>query len=331
MKLLLIGCSGFIGTNLSRRLLHSGHDIRIFDKRPSQLFNDHATIGDIRDTSALEAAVEGVDAIYNLAAEHRDDVRPLSLYYEVNVQGAKNVVNAAEKAGVKKIIFTSSVAVYGFTQRDTDETGEFNHFNEYGRTKLEAEMVYQDWVRKAPDRSLTIIRPTVVFGEGNRGNVFNLLRQIASGKFIMVGNGRNHKSMAYVGNIAGFLEYALDFDPGERIFNYADKPDFDMNTLISLVNRKMGKGNGVGLRFPYWLGYLGGLVYDIAGRITGKKFSISVIRMKKFCSNTQFSSASIHHTEFTPPVSLQEGIERTIQFEFLDKKSSKHEVVFYTE
>lgn len=241
------------------------------------------------------------------------------------------MVEAAKKSGVRKIIFTSSVAVYGFTQHDTDESGEFRPFNEYGRTKLEAEAVYQEWVRKSPDRSLTIIRPTVVFGEGNRGNVYNLLNQIASGKFIMVGSGRNHKSMAYVENIAAFLKHSLTFGAGEYIFNYADKPDFDMNTLIRLVNKKLGKGNSVGLRFPYWLGYMGGLAFDIAGRITGKKYSISVIRMKKFCSDTQFSSAGIQQTGFVLPRSLAEGLERTIQFEFLDPKTDKHKVVFYTE
>ena len=331
MSFLVIGGSGFIGSNLSKLLLQSGHDIRIFDKRPSQLFNDMTTLGDVRDTAALASVVEGVDVIYNLAAEHRDDVRPVSLYRDVNVQGARNVVEAAERAGVKKIIFTSSVAVYGFTHRDTDETGKFQPFNEYGRTKLEAEQVYQEWVRKSPERSLTIIRPTVVFGKGNRGNVYNLLRQIASGKFVMVGSGRNHKSMAYVENIATFLAYSATFGPGEHVFNYADKPDFDMNTLVFLVNKKMGKGQGVGLRFPYWLGYLGGMAFDIAGRITGKKFAISVIRMKKFCSSTQFSSSRIQEKGFVPPISLSEGLEKTLQFEFLDPKTDKHNVVFYTE
>ena len=331
MKILVVGGSGFIGTRLVEELLRAGHYASIFDKHESADFNQLVTIGDVRDQGALNSALKDIDAVYNLAAEHRDDVMPSSLYYDVNVQGAKNLVQLAEQAGVRKIIFTSSVAVYGFTERDTDESGEFRPFNEYGRTKLDAEKVYQEWVRKSPGRSLTIIRPAVVFGEGNRGNVYNLLNQIASGKFIMVGNGRNHKSMAYVENIAAFLEFALKFDPGEHIFNYADKPDFDMNTLVALVNRKMGKGDGVGIRFPYWLGYLGGMFFDIAGRITGKKFPISVIRMKKFCSDTQFSSSKIQKTGFVPPRSLAEGLERTIQFEFLDTKSDKHRIVFYTE
>lgn len=74
----------------------------------------------------------------------------------------------------------------------------------------------------------------MVFGEQNRGNVYNLLRQIASGKFIMIGSGQNRKSMAYVENVAAFIEHALGFGPGVHIYNYIDKPDFDMNTLVAI-------------------------------------------------------------------------------------------------
>jgi nucleoside-diphosphate-sugar epimerase len=103
----------------------------------------------------------------------------------------------AEEKGIKTIVFTSSVAIYGFAPLGTDESGEINYFNDYGRTKYEAELVYKAWYEKDPEnRKLVIVRPTVVFDEQNRGNVYNLLRQIASGKFMMIGNGENRKSMA---------------------------------------------------------------------------------------------------------------------------------------
>ena len=74
-------------------------------------------------------------------------------------------------------------------------------------------------------KTLVIIRPTVVFGEGNRGNVFNLMNQIAKNRFMMVGSGTNRKSMAYVENVAAFLEYSLSFQSGLHVHNYVDKPD----------------------------------------------------------------------------------------------------------
>lgn len=83
---------------------------------------------------------------------------------------------------------------------------------------------------------MTIIRPTVVFGEGNRGNVYNLFRQIASGRFVMIGSGNNMKSMAYVENIAARLEHALDQQSTYQVSNYVDKPDFTMNQLVDVIS-----------------------------------------------------------------------------------------------
>jgi len=326
----IIGGSGFIGTKLAGRLLDAGHSTRIIDKAESRVYPELWIKGDVRDRHSLPSALEGCDVIYNLAAEHRDDVMPRSLYYDVNVGGAENVCQAAEELGVKKIIFTSSVAVYGFTEKETDESGELRPFNDYGRTKLEAEKVYRGWQEKSGARSLTIVRPTVVFGEGNRGNVYNLLNRIASGKFLMVGNGRNHKSMAYVGNVVSFLEFALRFGPGIHLFNYIDKPDLDMNSLVSLVNEKIGNGREKLFRLPYRLGYAGGLVFDAASRLTGKKYPISSIRIKKFCSDTQFTSYRIRETGFTPPYSLEEGLHRTIRYEFLRPRTGP-DILFHTE
>lgn len=112
-------------------------------------------------------SIGGSDVLINLAAVHRDDVRPLSLYDDVNVGGARSVCEAARKHNITKIIFTSSVAIYGFAAPDTDESGIVDYFNDYGRTKYLAECVYKEWQQEDPDnRSLIIVRPTVIFGEG---------------------------------------------------------------------------------------------------------------------------------------------------------------------
>ncbi|MBZ0253343.1 MAG: NAD-dependent epimerase/dehydratase family protein, partial [Candidatus Methylomirabilis sp.] len=259
----------------------------------------------------------GCVAVYNLAAEHRDDVRPESLYEEVNVGGARSLCAVADAAGIDRIVFTSSVAVYGLPERETDETAAPDPFNEYGRTKLAAERVFQAWRAARPEtRSLTIIRPTVVFGEGNRGNVYNLLRQIASGLFVMVGDGRNRKSMAYVENMAAFLEFVLDAEAGERVVNYADKPDLDMNALVALAREAFGRRPAPALRLPYGLAYALGRSLDAVAAATGRSFPVSAVRVKKFCASTAFSARRAAELGFKPAVSLEEGLRRTIASEF---------------
>jgi nucleoside-diphosphate-sugar epimerase len=324
----ILGGSGFIGTRLCARLRDSKALFQIIDKAPSTFFPDDLINADIRYPLLINFFMQP-SALINLAAEHRDDIQPKSLYDDVNVLGAKNVCDLARTKGISKIIFTSSVAVYGFAPLNTNEFGAISPFNDYGRTKWEAEQIYKKWQLEDPNnRTLVIIRPTVVFGERNRGNVYNLLKQIASGKFVMVGDGLNRKSMAYVENVAAVLEYALNFKPGIHIYNYIDKPDFTMNQLVAHVNKLLNRSKFIKLRSPIFFGLLIGLSFDLVAKITGLKFSISAIRIKKFCANSVYDSA-INETGFSPPVHLIDAIDKTIRFEFLE--NHKNEQVFYSE
>lgn len=326
----IIGGSGFIGTRLMRRLKKNNLvDSKIVDKAPSKAFPNLVTLSDVRSVEQLRESILDGSLIVNLAAEHRDDVRPLSLYDEVNVCGAENICIVAREKCVKTIIFTSSVAVYGFAPIGTDESGKIAPFNDYGRTKYEAELVFNAWQAEAPEeRTLVIIRPTVVFGEQNRGNVYNLLRQIASGKFVMVGHGENRKSMAYVENVAAFIEYSMSFKPGVHIYNYIDKPDFTMNSLVANVNIILGRSEKIGFRLPFAVGYLIGKVFDLVAAMTGKRFAVSSIRVKKFCANSVYNTA-IDKTGFVRPVPLEQAIAQTVRHEFLENHDG--EALYFSE
>lgn len=316
MRILVTGGSGFIGTRLVEILVGAGHEVKIFDKAPSRRFPDLMHLGDVRDLSALTAAVRGNDLVYHLAAEHKDDVRPPTLYAEVNVGGATNLAAACEQGGVSKIVFTSTVAVYGLGVKAPTEDSPPNPFNEYGRSKLMAEKILGAWAAAQRPRSLVIVRPTVVFGEGNRGNVFNLARQIAMGGFLMVGNGRNRKSMAYVENVSSFLATLADAEEkGTITLNYSDKPDLTMRELVGAVRASLGLSERY-LAIPYWLGVAGGACLDLLSAATGRVFPISVIRIRKFCSETTVSSERVSESGFTPPYTLSEGLSRFLRHEF---------------
>ena len=313
----IVGGSGFIGTRLANRLISEGCTVRIVDKRSSTEYPDFWVRADVRDEESLKTALKDCTAIFDLAAVHRDNVRPRSLYYDTNTEGACNICRAAEENGIEKILFTSTVAVYGVTDGETDEEAVRRPNNDYGKSKKEAEDIYLEWRRHGNNRGLTIVRPTVVFGEHNRGNLYNLMNQIHRGSFIMIGKGISIKSIAYVENVASFLAFHLQFGPGERMVNYADKPDFDMNQLVTAIYGLLGKEPRIPIRLPYSFGILGGIVFDALSVMTGKEYSISTRRVKKFCASTQFSSSSIKRTGFIPPFSLSEGLERTVRHEFL--------------
>jgi len=319
-RIALVGASGFIGTRLIE--LIGKENCYNIDKNPSEKYSDITTIQDIREKNLEKVLPVSTDTVILLAAEHRDDVSPISLYYEVNVNGTRHVLDAMDKQGITSIIFISSAAVYGLNNKNPDEQFPPDPFSHYGKSKWQAEKVLREWQLKDPEnKALTIIRPSVAFGEKNQGNVHNLLRQIASGRFLMIGRGENRKSMAYVGNVAAFIKFCIETNkPGLSVLNYTDQPDLTMNELVlqaeESLNRKLPS-----LRLPYWIGMSGGLIFDLMARITGRKFPISSIRIKKFCATTQIDASKAHSSGFKAPFTYAEGLDRTLKSEFGEKIS----------
>jgi len=321
----IVGGYGFVGTRLSEVMSLNDIEHNIFDNKADINSENYLDVEHLESLDVLNNS----SVIINLAAIHRDDIKPVTRYDDVNIGGAINICKCAEKFNINTIIFTSSVAIYGFAPKNTGEEGAPNYFNDYGRTKYEAELIYKAWQKVDPDnRSLIIIRPTVIFGEGNRGNVFNLLNQINNKRFLMIGSGNNFKSMAYVENVAAFIKYSLDFGTGVHIYNYIDKPDFNMNLLVKTIRKTLFNKNNIGIKIPLFIGISLGYIADLMTIIFKKKLPISSIRIKKFTSDSMFTS-SIDKSGFIPPVTLEEGLQKTLKYEFLEDNKDKK--IFYTE
>ena len=141
-RFFVIGGSGFVGTRLIAEL--GSMNCVNFDLKMSNSFGEVTRIGDITESStiAIDATSESVVL---LAAEHRDDVTPTTKYYLTNVEGTRNVLKEMDKAGVKNLIFTSSVAVYGLNKNNPDEGHAIDPFNHYGRSKWAAEQEIKAW------------------------------------------------------------------------------------------------------------------------------------------------------------------------------------------
>ncbi len=324
--ILVIGGSGFVGSFFIKEFDKSL--ISNLDKNPSPFFNNITKIGDIRNKNEIKIP-KGTRSVLLLAAEHRDDISPTSLYYDVNVKGTKNVLDVMDEMGIKNLTFTSSVAIYGLNKDNPDENHKEDPFNHYGKSKWQAEMIIKKWYENDPkNKSINIIRPTVIFGERNRGNVYNLFRQISSGRFMLIGNGINKKSMAYVGNIVSFIKNRMEFcEIGYNVFNYADKPDYNMIELVHIIQKKMKLKQST-FKIPFFAGMLGGYIFDLISFISNKKLPISSVRVKKFCATTQFDASKLNSI-FNPPYSLEQAINKTLDHEFINKKDD--DILFYSE
>jgi nucleoside-diphosphate-sugar epimerase len=327
MTVTVIGGSGFLGTSVCKILEKNRVKFHILDLKISEAYRTRTTLVDIRNLEKLRAIKLG-DIVIHLAAIHRDDTPNLDDYYSVNVTGTRNITEVMSHQGAKKLIFTSSVAVYGINAQDAREDTTPKPVNDYGKSKLQAEHVISKWLETDIERTATIIRPTVIFGIGNRGNVFNLIRQIKSRFFVMIGDGKNKKSMAYVENIAEFIVQAVFKNSEYSLINYADKPDYSMASLTHDIRIALGHHDRVSLCIPLRLALAIGHGIDQMARVLRKKLPISRVRIEKFATESTFS-ADRAFEDYKPKFSLKEGLEKTIREDIC--KNGGAETVFYTE
>ena len=315
MTIVIVGGSGFIGTHLTRRLQAEGQDVRIVDVVPSRLMPEASVAADVRDEDALRRVFADASAVVLLAAEHRDDVRDPSRYYSVNVDGMTAVCRAAECADVSRIIFTSSVAVYDFgASHPIDELTTPAPTNHYGRSKLLAEQVLERWRKSSDDRRAVIVRPTAVLGEGSKGNIRTLIASIRAGRFVMVGRGRNRKSLCYVGNLVSLLALLLRETPKELTVNAVDKPDFTMGALVRFIRKELGVARLIDrVRVPYSVAVAGGQAAALAGRVLGREVQTTALRIRKFRTETMVESKVFGQMPLEPRVPLEEGLRSMIR------------------
>lgn len=164
MKVLIIGSAGFIGSFLTKRLTEKGYEVRGMDINPGAAKENLSDfiLGDILKPKTILQAAQGTDAIIHLAAKHHDFGISREKFYDVNVGGMKNILDCATQLGIKKILFYSTVAVYGDVETFSMEDTPTNPASVYGETKLAAEKELNNWIFQDNSRQATIIRPTVV-------------------------------------------------------------------------------------------------------------------------------------------------------------------------
>jgi dihydroflavonol-4-reductase len=183
MRFFITGATGFIGGRLVRRLAADGHEIVALVRDPQRALGledlgVELVRGDIRDPRPLRAAMDGVDAVFHLAAWYRVGARDRSMAEAINVGGTRNVLAAAADAAVEKIVYTSTIAVFGDTRgRAVDRTHRYDGpwMSEYDRTKWLAHYEVAVPMMEA-GLPLVIVQPGYVYGPGDRSNVGDVLR-----------------------------------------------------------------------------------------------------------------------------------------------------------
>lgn len=242
---LVTGGAGYFGTLLVEALVKEGKRVRILDVHDADLPEGVEKIrADIRDANAVERACEDVEVIH-----HNVALVPLAkdneAFFAVNEGGMKNVLIAAKKKGVRKIVSMSSSAVYGAPDRNpVDDSTPLRPGEDYGRAKLAAEDLCRKWV-KDEGLDITIIRPRTIMGHGRLGIMQILFEWIRQGRNIPVlGRGDNTYQFVHADDLASACLKAAE-RPGAATYNVGAEKFGTMRETLESLCRHASTGSRV--------------------------------------------------------------------------------------
>lgn len=239
---------------------------------------------DVRNPINFDFKPTKDDIIFNLAAVHRTPGHEDYEYFETNIKGAENVVEFAERYGIKKILFTSSIAPYGAAEELKEETTLPTPNTPYGISKLVAEKIHEKWQAVDSKRELTIVRPGVVYGKGEHGNFTRLYWGIRKRYFFYTGRRDTIKACIYVKELVRFFKYRMidNSFSGVDIFNCTFEPAYRIDEICETIMKATDMKRHIML-IPSWLLMTAA---RILGPIGGKKVGIHPARVRKLMIST---------------------------------------------
>jgi len=218
---IIFGGSGFIGTHLAEELQSQNFDVIIADLVLPERKALKFIACDVREKINLKLDSKP-EIVFNLAAVHRTPGHKPSEYYETNIKGAENVTRWASDNSINKIVFTSSISVYGPNENLLDENTTPAPISDYGKSKLMAEEIHRNWQNEDPqNRSLVICRPAVVFGRDERGNFTRLAKALKGRYFFFPGGRETRKASGYVKDATRSLIFFAEKDIRQIVYNFS--------------------------------------------------------------------------------------------------------------
>lgn len=319
MHVLLTGASGFLGSAVLRRLLDEGYSVRALLRPGSDRSNVHGlpveqVDGDLKDTVSLKNAVRGCDALFHVAADYRLWVPDPASIYQINVEGTKNLILSAVEAGVKKIVYTSSVATLGLNKDGTpanedtpvsvdDMTGH------YKRSKFLAEQAVSELVETV-NAPVVIVNPSAPVGPRDikptpTGRIFVDALNNRMPAYVETGLNIVHVDDVAAGHILAFKHGIA----GERYILGGE--NMTLKTLLELIS-EIGNVRAPGLRIPHNLLLPIAITSEWVSRITGKTPFITVDEIMMAKKLMYFSSDKAKTTLGYSPGPVRNAIEDAI-------------------
>ncbi len=322
MSILITGATGFIGKRLAKRLADSGEEVAALVRPTSRTEGLPASIrivtGDVTDLDSLRPAVRGVDTIFHLAALVKMWVPDRILFQRVNYDGLRNIIIAAERAGVARLIYASSFIALGPTNGavfdEESRRREERFFTEYERTKYVADLFAREAARRR--FPIIILYPGVVYGEGEltEGNyVVRMIVDYGRGRLPgLIGDGSRVWSFAYIDDVIdGFISAWKRGRFGERYILGGENST--VSRFFELVARTAGL-KPLRLKIPYGVVSAIAATEELKARLTGRPPRLTREVVQVYKHDWAYSSAKAQSELGYKITPLEEGLEKTIQW-----------------
>ncbi|MFW9930259.1 MAG: NAD-dependent epimerase/dehydratase family protein [Candidatus Thorarchaeota archaeon] len=318
MNILITGGTGFIGSRLALSYLKKGDKVSVLgqenteaEKENSTLIKDNGAeviLASVLDKDIINQITINKDYIFHFAAAQHEMNIPDQKFWDVNVEGTKNIISSAISNGVKRFIHGSTIGVYGSLQGEINEESPTNPNNIYEQTKLEAEKLVLSNVDKIPT---VVIRIPETFGPGDR-RLLKLFKGIKKNAFVMVGKGKNLHHLMYIDDlIEGMYLASENNEAVGQIFLFAGQKAITTNEMISIIARNFNN-NFPKIRLPLTPMMLTAVFLEKTLRPLGIQPPLHRRRMDFFVKGYQLSTKKSNKIlGFSPKFDFDTGVKET--------------------
>jgi len=320
---LLTGATGLLGSHIAEKLRAEGEDVRALvrpgsDTRFLDAIGAEQAVGDVTDAASIDRAMAGVKTVYHAAARV-GDWGPWREYVAVTIEGTRNMLAAAARAGAGRFLHISSISAYGHPDGaglvldESAPLGQNLHkWSYYSRAKVAAEHLVWDASRRG-DVPVTVIRPSWLYGQRDRASMPRLVRAIRAGKAKLIGDGTNRLNLTYAGNEAdGCILAAGAPQAVGQAYNLCNDGAITQAEYLNKIAAHIG-AEPVTRKVPYKVAYGAAFLMELFGHMIGRKqpplvtrYSVWLIGRKCFFSSDKIAN----DLGYRPAVGYDEGIAR---------------------
>jgi nucleoside-diphosphate-sugar epimerase len=320
MKILVTGGTGFSGSHLVRRLLQRGHQVVALDNQRGGFYDElqklgaEMILGSVADRDLVWQVTQGCEVVLHLAAAFRQVNLPQRVYWDVNVEGSRYLLEAALHHGVQKFVNCSTCGVHGDVKREpADENSPIAPADYYQYAKYEAEKLIPDFIARG--LRVVTLRPTAIYGPGDPERFFMLFKRVNTGFFPMFGDGKPHYHPLYIDNLVDAFELAMASDKGSgQAYLIGDKHYFTLNELVQTIAEALGVQLTI-RHLPFWPLWTAALACELLYKPFPGDPPLFRRRVDWFRQNRAFSvNKAKEELGYQPRVGLKEGLTATAQW-----------------